>query len=197
MTTFVFPCAVIAPSAWALVEAVETKVQIKARWLLPVALKDLASDHRLTNAQRAYCEGVLKSDDLTGALCGLGAPRREITSTIDLLLRQSAVYRKSADFQQMLDFVARFREYAPFNNMLVRTQMPACSYYATEKDWLGKFGRQLIEDARPLLILAPMHPVMLVFDVDQTTGKASAQPVRSDRHRLRKCARKRSSRAHT
>jgi hypothetical protein len=165
------------PSAWELVDAVETKVHIKTRWLLPFALKDLACDDRLVNAQRSYCEGVLKSDDLTAALCGLEAPRKEITSTIDLLLRQSAVYRRSAQFQEMLDFVARFREYAPFNNMLVRTQMPTCSYYATEKDWLGKFGRQLIEDARPLLILAPMHPVMLVYDVDQTTGKTLPKQI--------------------
>jgi hypothetical protein len=165
------------PSAWELVDAVETKVDLKARWLVPIALKELACDDRLVSAQRAYCVGVLKSDDLTAALCGLEAPRNEITSTIDLLLRQSAVYRRSAEFQEMLDFVARFREYAPFNNMLVRTQMPTCSYYATEKDWLGKVGRQLIDDARPLLILAPMHPVMLVYDVDQTKGESLPKQV--------------------
>jgi len=165
------------PSAWELVDAVETKVDITARWLVPIVLKELACDDRLVSAQRSYCVGVLKSEDLTAALCGLEAPRNEVTSTIDLLLRQSAVYRRSAEFQEMLDFVARFREYAPFNNMLIRTQMPTCSYFATEKDWLGKFGRQLIDDARPLLILAPMHPVMLVYDVDQTKGKSLPKQV--------------------
>jgi hypothetical protein len=159
------------PSAWELVEAVETKVDIRARWLLPIALKNLGSDSSLVQAQRAYCIGVIASDDLTAALCGREAPRNEITSTIDSLLRQSTVYRSSADLQNMLDFVARFREYAPFNNMLIRTQMPACGYYASEKDWLTRFGRKPIEDARPMLILAPMHPVMLVYDLDQTEGR--------------------------
>src|ERR1700722_4675998 len=165
------------PSAWELVAAVETNADIRARWLLPTALKNLASDNSLVQARRACCLGVIASDDLTAALCGREAPRNDITSTIDSLLRQSAVYRSSADLQEMLDFVARFREYAPFNNMLVRTRKPTCSYYATEKDWLVRFGRQLIDDARPLLILAPMHPVMLVYDVDQTKGKSLPKQI--------------------
>jgi len=52
-------------------------------------------------------------------------------------------------------FVARFREYAPYNNMLVKVQNPSCSYYATEKNWNEKFKRSLKEDARPMLIIAP------------------------------------------
>jgi len=64
-----------------------------------------------------------------------------------------------------------FRDYAPFNNMLVRLQNPTCSFYATEPDWGRRFERRLKEDARPMLILAPMHPVMLVYDLDQTEGK--------------------------
>lgn len=66
--------------------------------------------------------------------------------------------------------MGRFRDYAPYNNMLVRIQNPACGFYATANDWQKRFGRTLIEDARPLLILAPMHPVMLVYDLDQTEG---------------------------
>jgi hypothetical protein len=55
--------------------------------------------------------------------------------------------------------------------MLVRIQNPSCSFYATETDWVRRFERHLKEDARPMLILAPMHPVMLVYDLDQTDGK--------------------------
>ena len=61
----------------------------------------------------------------------------------------------------MVSFMARFRDYAPYNNMLVRMQNSTCSFYATERDWCDRFGRKLKEDARPMLILAPMHPVML------------------------------------
>ena len=68
--------------------------------------------------------------------------------------------------------MARFRDYAPYNNMLVKIQNPSCGFYATSRDWLGRFNRRLREDARPMLILAPMHPVMLVYDLDQTEGDA-------------------------
>jgi hypothetical protein len=36
---------------------------------------------------------------------------------------------------------------------------------------LERFGRRLKEDARPVLILTPMNPVMLVYDLDQTEGE--------------------------
>jgi hypothetical protein len=54
--------------------------------------------------------------------------------------------------------------------MLVRTQNPSCTFYATERDWVDRFKRSVKLDARPLLILAPMSPVMLVFELDQTDG---------------------------
>jgi len=41
--------------------------------------------------------------------------------------------------------------------MLVRLQNPTCGFYATERDWDDRFGRNLKEDARPMLILAPMQ----------------------------------------
>jgi hypothetical protein len=70
----------------------------------------------------------------------------------------------------MINFIGRFRDYAPYNNMLVRVQNPSCAFYATQGDWLRRFERRLKEDARPMLILAPMHPVLLVYEIDQTEG---------------------------
>src|ERR1019366_8753750 len=79
-------------------------------------------------------------------------------------------YRDSVQFREMVVFMAKFRDYAPYNNMLVRIQNPTCSFYATERDWRDRFKRGLKEDAHPMLILAPMHPVMLVYALDQTEG---------------------------
>ena len=47
---------------------------------------------------------------------------------------------------------------------------PRCAYFATARHWEREFGRKIKEDARPMLILAPMHPVMTVYDLDSTTG---------------------------
>ena len=66
--------------------------------------------------------------------------------------------------------MAHFRDYPPFNNMLVRLQDPTCSFFATAADWKRRFKRHLKDDARPMLILAPMHPVMVVYALDATAG---------------------------
>ena len=158
------------PSAWELLSNVETQVGLKARWELLPALEELAQDRDLIGAWRAYCQSMRTSDDLAEALRGEGAPEKEISSSIDSLLKQSKAYRGSLEFQDMVSFMGSFRDYAPFNNMLVRLQNPACSFYATEPDWERRFERRLKEDAQPMLILAPMHPVMLVYDLDQTEG---------------------------
>ncbi len=43
-----------------------------------------------------------------------------------------------------------------------------------------RFGRKIKEDATPMLILAPMHPVMLVYDLDSTEGRSHCRKT----HRL-------------
>jgi hypothetical protein len=159
------------PSAWELLGEVESKVGLKARWDLLEVLNQLAQDKELIGAWRSYCSSMRASEDLLEALRGKGAPEKEITSSIDSLLQQTRAYRGSAEFQDMVNFMGLFRDYAPFNNMLVRLQNPTCGFYATEPDWRRRFERTLKEDARPMLILAPMHPVMLVYDLDQTDGR--------------------------
>lgn len=158
------------PSAWDLVARVEEGVAWMGRWAMETVLSRLADDSSLTRAAREYLRSLLISGDLTEALRGTAAPRREVQSGIDSLLRQSVAYRDSKEFQHMIGFMASFRDYAPYNNMLVRVQNPSCNFYATESDWKRRFDRHLKEDARPMLILAPMHPVMLVYELDQTEG---------------------------
>ncbi|MSR53744.1 MAG: hypothetical protein EXS09_10710 [Gemmataceae bacterium] len=169
----------IQPSALELCKTIEEELGIKARWDLGNAIRVLSESSDLTRASRAYLKSLLESGDLDEALRDTGSPQQERISSIDLLLRQSRQYGSSKAFQELIDFMGSFRDYSPFNNMLVRLQNPSCSMYATEHDWHERFGRKLIEDARPMLILAPMHPVMLVYDIDQTEGPELPQELRS------------------
>ncbi len=79
----------------------------------------------------------------------------------------------------MLDFVTRFKSYKPYNNFLVYMQNPSCEYFATTKHWKEKFSRQPKVDARPMVILAPMHPVLFVYDLDDTEGKEIPELLRN------------------
>jgi hypothetical protein len=160
----------VQPSARELLAAIEHQVGVKARWEAKDVIQALIDERAVPQSVRAYLHSILESGELDAALRGEGAPDKEFVSSIDSLLQKSREYRGSAKFAEMISFMGKFRDYAPFNNMLVRLQNPACSFFATESHWRKKFRASLKEDARPMLILAPMRPVMLVYDLDQVEG---------------------------
>jgi len=74
-------------------------------------------------------------------------------SLLDQLLSDSKLYTQSKDYKELLDFVIRLRNFAPFNAMLLQVQKPGLSYAASARDWRQRFERYPKEGARPLLIL--------------------------------------------
>lgn len=98
---------------------------------------------------------------------------------LDQLLADSRLYKTTNDYKQLLDFVVRLRNFAPFNAMLLQVQKPGLSYAASARDWRERFGRAPIEGARPLLILWPFGPVALVYDVMETEGDPLPEDVAS------------------
>lgn len=137
------------------------------------AVLQLLGNNNLPAFKKHYLQHMIEDRSLDIAIAGENdcLDRKAIETGIDRLVANSRAYRKSNDFQEMINFMGKFRDYAPYNNMLVRIQNPSCGFYATALDWERRFERKIKEDARPMLILAPMHPVMLVYDVDQTEGK--------------------------
>lgn len=100
-------------------------------------------------------------------------------SMLDQLLSDSQLYTKSKDYKELLDFVVRLRNFAPFNAMLLQVQKPGLSYAASAGDWWERFRRRPKEGARPLLILWPFGPVALVYDVQDTEGNPLPKDVSS------------------
>ena len=100
-------------------------------------------------------------------------------SLLDQLISDSQLYTQSKDYKELLDFVVRLRNVAPFNAMLLQVQKPGLSYAASARDWRDRFGRRPKVGARPLLILWPFGPVALVYDVLDTEGKALPEDVAS------------------
>jgi len=86
------------------------------------------------------------------------------------LLESSKLYHTSKDYLELMAFVSRLRNFAPFNAMLLHIQKPGLAYVASAYDWATRFGRSIKEDARPLLILWPFGPVAFVYDVQDTEG---------------------------
>jgi len=92
------------------------------------------------------------------------------TGALDELFRMSARWRGCREFLELLEFVARFPAYSPFNGFLIYLQNPDATHVATGRTWSRKYRRQLKPGARPILILAPMSPVLFVFDLKDTEG---------------------------
>jgi len=63
-------------------------------------------------------------------------------SLLDQLLTDSRLYTRSKDYKDLLDFVARMRNFAPFNAMLLQVQKPGLRFAASAYDWRERFGRQ-------------------------------------------------------
>lgn len=99
-------------------------------------------------------------------------------SLLDQLLADSRLYKRSKDFKDLLDFVVRLRNFAPFNAMLLQVQKPGLGYAAFASDWRERFQRKPKPGARPLLILWPFGPVALVYDEVDTEGPDLPKDVR-------------------
>lgn len=87
---------------------------------------------------------------------------------LDQLLANSQLYKTTESYKELLAFVIRLRNVAPFNAMLLQIQKPGLTYAASAHDWVTRFSRRVKEDARPLLILWPFAPVVTVYDVLDT-----------------------------
>jgi len=94
--------------------------------------------------------------------------RKAAERALDDLFNTARRYKTSQAYRELMTFISGFRFYSPFNALLVHIQMPGASYVAPGYRWRYDFGRQIKADARPLVILQPMGPVMFVFDVSQT-----------------------------
>jgi len=156
------------PPASELLRKAEAQFGWQVRHALLPVIAEMREDPRVTSYLRGYLKATLTDEAMREALRGEAEVDDEYQSTLDDLFRRSVLYRNSAQFREAIEFTARFRQYAPYNNLLVKLQKPSCCFYATERDWEKKFKRTVKEDARPMLILAPMHPVMLVYDLDDT-----------------------------
>jgi len=79
-------------------------------------------------------------------------------------------FRSSRDFMELMGFIARFPNYSAFNGLLLFLQNPLATYVATARTWTQKYNRQPRRNAKPLVILAPMAPILFLFDIQDTEG---------------------------
>ena len=99
-----------------------------------------------------------------------GPEKEKSLAALDELFLSVKAYRSSHSYLDLLKFICRLPKYSPYNCFLLHMQNPDVSYVATAGQWAKRFGRRIVSGAHPLVILAPMSPVLFVFDVVDTEG---------------------------
>ena len=61
--------------------------------------------------------------------------------------------------------------------MLIHAQMPGAHFVCTALKWRRDYHREIKIDARPIVILQPMGPILFVFDVSDTASLPNARPL--------------------
>jgi hypothetical protein len=153
-----------------LVRGVEEQVGWRARHVLMQVLAALRKRRDLPTTERKFLNYSLSEGAVTEALAGEVKPNAEHQSSLDELFTRSRRYGRTKKFAEAVEFISKFREYSPFNNMLVFLQNPHVTYFATASHWHKAFRRTIKEEARGLVILAPRTPVLIVYNIDDTEG---------------------------
>lgn len=153
-----------------LVRGLEEQVGWRARHLLLDVLAALRKERDLPMAERKFLNYSLSEGAVIEALAGEAGSNAEHQSSLDDLFVRSRRYRRTKKFAEAVEFISKFRDYSPFNNMLVFLQNPLVTYFATASHWHKAFRRTIKEEARGLVILAPRTPVLIVYDIDDTEG---------------------------
>jgi len=157
-------------SASELVRELESEVGWPARHVLASVLDELRASRELPETARKYLRHTLTGGEVIKALAGRVTPDHELQASLDQLFGKSHRFRQSRKFAEAVEFIAKFRDYSPFNNMLAYLQNPMATYFATARHWHKTFGRSVKEDARGMVLLAPRTPVLIVYDVADTEG---------------------------
>ena len=153
-----------------LIAGLEEEIGWPARHLLPGVLAAMRAERDLPAAERKFINYTLNDGAVREALAGGSDPGPEHQLSLDQLFARSRQYRRTKRFAEAVDFISRFKEYSPFNNMLVYLQNPLATYFATASHWHKAFGRSIKDEARGLLLLAPRTPVLMVYDIADTEG---------------------------
>lgn len=114
---------------------------------------------------------------LTPADVADGKKPSEAKRSIRYMAEMALRYGKVGGLADLLDRVAAFRQYSPYNALLVLLQRPAATYVLPGHAWEERYGRVVRPNEQPLVMLQFQGPLMFVFDVSQTEEGSAALPL--------------------
>jgi hypothetical protein len=89
--------------------------------------------------------------------------------SINELVKLIGTYSTVRSLRELVNFTCSTPRLAPYNCLLVHSQMPTATMVLAASQWLT-FNRTVKAGARPLVILRTNGPVGFVFDISDTEG---------------------------
>lgn len=89
---------------------------------------------------------------------------------LDREIAAAGLYATADRFLDLIDFVAKHWQVAPYNALLLHIQKPDLTHVETVTGWWSHYRRKPRRSARPLITLQPFSPVSLVYDLHDTQG---------------------------
>jgi len=105
------------------------------------------------------------------------AARKSIDSMVAHIYKTGAAH----SYEDLLDQIAGVPNRALFNALLAILQLPHATMLCSAAEWEGRWGRRVLPEQRPLVLMFPFGPVEFVFDLSQTepTDHARTLPIDS------------------
>ncbi|MGV8966972.1 MAG: ImmA/IrrE family metallo-endopeptidase [Cellulomonas sp.] len=104
---------------------------------------------------------------------GQNDAKRSIHYMVDAALEFGNV----TGLDELLDRVAAFRQYKPYNALIALLQRPGATFVLPAHVWGEKYSRVILPNQQPLVMLQPGGPVMFLFDVSQTEEGKDSRPL--------------------
>lgn len=102
---------------------------------------------------------------------------QEAKRSLAYLLETALEFGRMGGYVDLLNRVASFPRYSPYNALLVMLQRPAASFVLPAHRWGEQYRRAIKPGEQPLVLLQPGGPLMYLFDVSQTEETRDSLPL--------------------
>lgn len=92
----------------------------------------------------------------------------EVSQALRYMVEHALRFSRVKGFEDLLERLAGYRQYLPYNALLLLLQLPDVRHVLPAYRWEQDYRRRIRPDAQPLMALVRGGPVMFVFDISQT-----------------------------
>ncbi|GGK79365.1 hypothetical protein [Ornithinimicrobium pekingense] len=103
--------------------------------------------------------------------------KTEVSESLRYMVEHALRFSRVKGFDDLLEHLAGYRQYRPYNALLLLLQLPDVRFVLPAYRWEQDYRRRIRPNAQPFMALVRGGPVMFVFDISQTEETPESRPV--------------------